>query len=680
MFWFTVQFAILLLAAYFAGAMLGCMIRRTFFPHTLRSDAPQRVPVAAPAAKPASTYVTPPGAPQAPAAQPTRFERALTGTTEQAAQAAQPAPVAPTPIAPTPAAPTTVVAPLPATPVPTSPVPPAPAPASTAPAVNAAVTAAVTAVAAAARAQQLPAGILPAAMGTSGLATVSAPSAQATPPAPVATPLPVAAVPVAPVAAAPVAPVAAAPASQPQDLTRIRAIDDAMQNALHGLGVRSFADIAGWKPEEVARVAGALKIPGRIEQENWIEQAQILAKGGETYYSRRKLKGELPTARPTPDEGERITVRVPAAMRPAESPVAAVPTATPVAPAATVAAPVPTASPSVEAASIAATGAVAGAAAQAASAVQAAQAVVTSAPAAAATAAAVAVAAATAKMTAQAPAASAPPIAAPVPTVPVTPEVAAPIAPPAAVAPPPASSARPIGMARDNLQRIAGINAEVERLLNVQGVTRYGQIAYWTQSDTSRFDRLLGFEGRIARENWIEQAQILAKGGETAFARDYARRTSEAARPARLAEAIQNRAAEPATAAAVPAIVVPERTNREDLSTLRSVRSEAYRGPDAGPAAGAGSGFGRPSDDLKRIRGVGVLIEKKLNALGVTRYDQVANWTQADIERFSEKLDFNGRIERENWVEQARILSAGGQTEFSQRVDRGEVETSRVKT
>jgi predicted flap endonuclease-1-like 5' DNA nuclease len=81
----------------------------------------------------------------------------------------------------------------------------------------------------------------------------------------------------------------------------------------------------------------------------------------------------------------------------------------------------------------------------------------------------------------------------------------------------------------------------------------------------------------------------------------------------------------------------------------------------------------RPGDDLKRIRGVGVLIEKKLNSLGVTRYEQVANWTVADIERFSDKLDFKGRIERENWVEQACILAAGGQTEFSQRVDRGEV-------
>ncbi len=224
-------------------------------------------------------------------------------------------------------------------------------------------------------------------------------------------------------------------------------------------------------------------------------------------------------------------------------------------------------------------------------------------------------------------------------------------------------------MARDVLQRIAGINAEVERLLNVQGVTRYAQIAGWTASDVSRFDRLLGFEGRIARENWIEQAQILSKGGETAYSREMARRAAEATRPARLADALQSRVA------TAPAPAAPAPAASADLSGLRSVRSEAYRGADAASPPSTGRG----AEDLKRIRGVGVLIEKKLNGLGVSRYDQIANWTQADIERFSEKLDFKGRIERENWVEQARILSAGGQTEFAQRVDRGEVETSKLR-
>lgn len=105
---------------------------------------------------------------------------------------------------------------------------------------------------------------------------------------------------------------------------------------------------------------------------------------------------------------------------------------------------------------------------------------------------------------------------------------------------------------------------------------------------------------------------------------------------------------------------------RSDLAGLRSVKSESLRGDDVD--------YSRAGlDDLKRIRGIGVLIEKKLNSLGIVSYEQVANWSTADIERISELLDFKGRIERENWIEQARILASGGQTEFSRRVDRGEV-------
>ena len=127
-----------------------------------------------------------------------------------------------------------------------------------------------------------------------------------------------------------------------------------------------------------------------------------------------------------------------------------------------------------------------------------------------------------------------------------------------------------------------------------------------------------------------------------------------------------------------------------DIGGLRSVRSEAYR-PTADATAATTAALAAASaggakvvrsaevDDLKRIRGVGVLIEKRLNSLGIVSYNQIADWTTDDIDRVSSSLDFKGRIERENWVEQARILASGGQTEFSRRVDRGEVETSRPK-
>jgi len=118
------------------------------------------------------------------------------------------------------------------------------------------------------------------------------------------------------------------------------------------------------------------------------------------------------------------------------------------------------------------------------------------------------------------------------------------------------------------------------------------------------------------------------------------------------------------------------------LSDLVFARAQRV---SAGIRDGAGAGSARvvrsaEIDDLKRIRGIGVLIEKRLNSVGVVSYGQIAEWTTEDIDRVSSSLDFKGRIERENWVEQARILASGGQTEFSRRVDRGEVETSRPKT
>ena len=116
---------------------------------------------------------------------------------------------------------------------------------------------------------------------------------------------------------------------------------------------------------------------------------------------------------------------------------------------------------------------------------------------------------------------------------------------------------------------------------------------------------------------------------------------------------------------------VSHKSPSSDVATLRSVRSEALVGSGHGESdsnifelSSANEG---DVDDLKRIRGVGVLIEKKLNAMGVRTYTQIANWTAADVARVSETLDFKGRIERESWIEQARILASGGYTDFSRR-------------
>ncbi len=75
----------------------------------------------------------------------------------------------------------------------------------------------------------------------------------------------------------------------------------------------------------------------------------------------------------------------------------------------------------------------------------------------------------------------------------------------------------------------------------------------------------------------------------------------------------------------------------------------------------------KKKDDLKLISGVGPAIEKKLHRMGVTSYRQIANWKAADIKEADEKLNFKGRIQREDWINQAKTLAGGGQTEFSRR-------------
>lgn len=81
-------------------------------------------------------------------------------------------------------------------------------------------------------------------------------------------------------------------------------------------------------------------------------------------------------------------------------------------------------------------------------------------------------------------------------------------------------------------------------------------------------------------------------------------------------------------------------------------------------------------DDLKQIKGVGPGIEAKLNAAGINSFAQIAAWTKKQQVEFAEQLSFSGRIEREEWVSQAKTLAKGGSTDFAKRVARGEVASS----
>ncbi len=82
---------------------------------------------------------------------------------------------------------------------------------------------------------------------------------------------------------------------------------------------------------------------------------------------------------------------------------------------------------------------------------------------------------------------------------------------------------------------------------------------------------------------------------------------------------------------------------------------------------------GKP-DDLKKIKGVGPKLEKLLNTMGFWHFDQIAAWTDQEIAWVDANLEgFKGRVTRDRWVEQARLLAQGQDTEFSRRVDKGDV-------
>ncbi|HAI77431.1 MAG TPA: hypothetical protein DCM08_14465 [Microscillaceae bacterium] len=71
-----------------------------------------------------------------------------------------------------------------------------------------------------------------------------------------------------------------------------------------------------------------------------------------------------------------------------------------------------------------------------------------------------------------------------------------------------------------------------------------------------------------------------------------------------------------------------------------------------------GTASASEKDDLKIIVGIGPFIEEKLNALGIFTFAQIARFNAQDVEQVTEAIEFfPGRIERDEWIEQAKVLS-----------------------
>ena len=80
------------------------------------------------------------------------------------------------------------------------------------------------------------------------------------------------------------------------------------------------------------------------------------------------------------------------------------------------------------------------------------------------------------------------------------------------------------------------------------------------------------------------------------------------------------------------------------------------------------SAKGGKADDLKLIKGVGPKLEKLCNSLGFFHFSQIAEWSGDEVAWVDANLEgFKGRVSRDTWVDQAKILAAGGETEFSKK-------------
>ena len=87
-----------------------------------------------------------------------------------------------------------------------------------------------------------------------------------------------------------------------------------------------------------------------------------------------------------------------------------------------------------------------------------------------------------------------------------------------------------------------------------------------------------------------------------------------------------------------------EDASKDKLEKLEDVSFEVLDAPQGA------------ADDLKKISGVGPVLEKKLNSLGIYHYWQISSFTNEDIARVDEVLSFKGRIERDEWLDQAKKL------------------------
>ena len=138
-----------------------------------------------------------------------------------------------------------------------------------------------------------------------------------------------------------------------------------------------------------------------------------------------------------------------------------------------------------------------------------------------------------------------------------------------------------------------------------------------------------------------------------------AKATTAKAKPAKVKAPTKAELAKEEKAATAALAALPKGASAEDRANAVGKKP---RGLPKARKAGA--------DDLKLIKGVGPVLETKLNDKGIWHFDQIAAWDRGAVQWFDQFLNFKGRIDRDTWLKQAAILATGGETEFSKRLSK----------
>ncbi len=212
---------------------------------------------------------------------------------------------------------------------------------------------------------------------------------------------------------------------------------------------------------------------------------------------------------------------------------------------------------------------------------------------------------------------------------------------------------------RDDLKVVNGIGPVLEKTLNGYGIQTWEQLAAFTKADIDKVDDALSFPGRIERDEWVSQAKALLKGhtpGEN---------TSAKAAPKKSAKKAAKKAAKKVVAKKAPAKKATKKVVAKKAPAKKAAKKSAVRKDRSGRTlvsnwskgktklgtAGAGH-----KDDLKVVNGIGPVLEKTLNGYGIQTWEQLAAFTKADIDKVDDALSFPGRIERDEWLAQAKDL------------------------